>query len=191
MKKTISRTIAAVLICTGIAVLISTLLANFVLKKSVSAEEAEFNLKLAALRPDDNTYVDYANDVKFDLSRDPELVEQGLFWITFNENGKIVKTKADTEQARNVVDPNKPTLILIHGMQAGHGQIYRENYYIKHYNLDWNDFGVDTSVNTNLPAYFNMSYVWMNQGWNIGYYHCEKFMAVPEYWSLEQKCGLG
>ncbi|MGI6594688.1 MAG: hypothetical protein ACOX24_06405 [Christensenellales bacterium] len=187
MKKTISRTIAAILICAGIAVLISTLLANFVLKKSVSAEEAEFNLKLAALRPDDNTYVDYANDVKFDLSKDPELVEQGLFWITFDENGKIVKTKADTEQARGVVDPNKPTLILIHGMQAGHGQIYREDYYIKHYYLDWNDFGVDTSINTNLPAYFNMSYVWMNQGWNIGYYHCEKFMAVPEYWSLEQK----
>lgn len=79
MKKTISRTIAAILICAGIAVLISTLLANFVLKKSVSAEEAEFNLKLAALRPDDNTYVDYANDVKFDLLNILSLLSKDYF----------------------------------------------------------------------------------------------------------------
>ncbi len=184
MKKTISRTVLAILLCAGVAVLIAVLLSNFVLTKG-PAELTEYEKNLAQLRPDNDAYIDYAKEVKFDLDRDPELVNQGLFWVQFDEDGNFIKTKADTKEAADVVDTDKPTIVLIHGMKRD-GNVKLEDYDILKYHLDWDKFGIDSS-SSDLPPYFNMAYLWWKKGWNVAFYQCERFVTASEYWSLEQK----
>lgn len=184
MRKSISIVILVVFVCVTLSVATVLALNNTILANS--ADSIEYRQNLAQLRPDDGKYVNYAEEVKFDLARDPELKNQGLFWVSFNSQGKLVEIKADTEAGARIVDPNKPTMILVHGMMTD-GHLTTERYYIGKYHADWDEFGVDTSTATNLPSVFNMAYLWLHKGWNVAFYHYERFASEPDYWSLEQK----
>jgi len=125
----------------------------------------------------DTGYIDYANEVMI-----PEVVtdtvqektftdaqEMGLFWGRYDEETEsIVQIAADTHAGAALVDPNKPTLILVHGMM-GDGYYHREGYYVSN-KLAQNEFGIDTETDS-------LSRIWLNKGWNVGYFHYERWAA--------------
>ena len=138
------------------------------------------------LRPDKGDYVDYAKEVKFDYEKDPELKEMGMFWVSFDEEGNQIQTPAESEEARSIVDPNKPTMIAIHGMMSD-GHYARERYFLG-YEADYADFGVDLNVATNAPEAVSMAYIWINKGWNFAFYHYENFASEgASFADIEQK----
>ncbi|NCA66700.1 MAG: hypothetical protein EOM87_01400 [Clostridia bacterium] len=115
-----------------------------------------------------DSYVDYAETVKFDYEVHPELVDIGLFWMMYDENAeKVVGVNVnDTEAVDNLgvalVDPTKPTIINIHGVQLetymwtdAFSNIYNANTTV----LPPSEYGYEGVV--------NMNKIWLDRGWNV------------------------
>ncbi len=115
-----------------------------------------------------DSYVDYAEEVMFDYDVHPELVDIGLFWMMYDETaGKVVgvnvnDTETIDELGTALVDPTKPTLINIHGVQMGtymwtdaFSSIYDANTTV----LPPEEYGYEGLV--------NMNRIWLDRGWNV------------------------
>lgn len=136
-------------------------------------------------------YIDYAEKVYFDVDKYPDMEEMGLFWTKWDaETQKIVQVAADSEQGAALVDPNKPTIINVHGVLLdGH---YRQ----EKFNLNSK---VDIPEEFELESdYVPLNYLWIKQGWNVANFHYNRFasenLAVTniehKIWSNEGGAGV-
>lgn len=139
----------------------------------------------------DNGYIDYAKDVYLDVESYPDLAEMGLFWTQWDtERDKMVLKDADTAEGAALIDPNKPTIILVHGM-LGDGHIKQESFYLSDKISDPDEFGLQSS---GVP----LGLLWQELGWNVGYFHYNRFGAegfFPHFieckiWAIDGESGI-
>lgn len=69
--------------------------------------------------PDDNKseydFIDYAEKVYLNTEKYPELEDQGLFVLGYDEGKGVFDVRASSAEGAAMVDPKKPTVILVHG----------------------------------------------------------------------------
>jgi hypothetical protein len=120
----------------------------------------------------DSGYVDYAKEAFYDTEKFPELSEHVMFWTKWNEETETVeRVKAATTEGAELVDTQKPTLLLVHGMGGGS---YGLNSY-ERFNLSANvavpeEFDLETN-------YVPLIYLWLRAGWNVGLYRWNALTA--------------
>ncbi len=130
--------------------------------------------------PDNFEYVDYAKEVKFDYDKYPLLKNQGLFWLKWDDElNEYVKVDANTDEGAALVDPNKPTIINIHGMLV-------EGYYTEEMYWLPEDCATSEEIGYDMPVqYFKF---WIDKGYNVGMYSYQKFAAEGiAYNAIEEK----
>lgn len=139
----------------------------------------------------DNGYIDYAKEVYLDVQNYPDLAEMGLFWTQWDaEQDKMVLKDADTAEGAALIDPDKPTIILVHGM-LGDGHIKQEAFYLSDKIADPAEFGLQSS---GVP----LGLIWQKLGWNVGYFHYNRFGAegfFPHFieckiWAIDGDTGI-
>ena len=130
--------------------------------------------------PDNFEYVNYAEEVKYDYEKHPLLRDQGLFWCKYDEaEGSVIKVDADSPEGVALVDPNKPTIINIHGMlsNGGHSE---EMYWLPSRNGDISATGYEYPI--------QMLQFWLDKGYNVGMYSYNRFAAETlTFFSIEDK----
>lgn len=140
--------------------------------------------------PDNFEYVDYAKEVKFDYEKYPLLENQGLFWLKWDEpTQQYVKISAESEEGASLVDPNKPTIINIHGMLV-EGYYMEEMYWMPEDNTTPEEIGYDLPV--------QLFKFWFDKGYNVGMYSYQKFAAEgggyndieEKMWSIDGRVGM-
>ncbi|MGI6702166.1 MAG: hypothetical protein ACOX3U_06915 [Christensenellales bacterium] len=134
-----------------------------------------------------DSYINYATEV-FLNPENPDFDEMGLFWTYWDEEtGSVVEVPADSEEGAALIDPDKPTIINVHGMLAD-GYYSKESYNINHRIVNPADFGLDTDR-------VNACYLWLNEGYNVGNFHYNKFatevptMIEAKIWAIDGKEG--
>lgn len=131
-----------------------------------------FEINSDHLYLDSKEYVDYAEVAFIDDVKYPDLKEQGLFWHTFNTfTEKVVEAPADSALGASFVDPNKPTIIFIHGMEAG-GYHIRNTYLLPDFLDARNELNL---TELSADAEVSMLYLWLRKGYNVGFFHWERF----------------
>ncbi len=65
--------------------------------------------------PIEYEFVDYATEVYLNTEKYPELEDQGLFVVGYDETDGIYDEKAYSDKGVAMIDPEKPTLVLVHG----------------------------------------------------------------------------
>ena len=133
-----------------------------------------------SLYPDNFEYIDYAEEVKFDYEKYPLLKNQGLFWCRWDDEANmIIKVDATTPEGASIVDPNKPTIINIHGM-LNEGYFMEEMYWAPPTNATAEELGYEYPV--------QMFQFWMDKGYNVGMYSYQKFASEEfSYHFIEEK----
>ncbi|HQC55143.1 MAG TPA: hypothetical protein PKX91_05415 [Clostridia bacterium] len=123
---------------------------------------------------DARDYVDYAKEVDWDYEQFPYLNECGLFWYSWDsDTKKLSEDPADSELGASYIDPNKPTVIFIPGMQMD-GYLFRNDYSILKALNPVETLGL-TELSSTDKVY--MPYLWLKQGWNVGMFHWERFSS--------------
>lgn len=131
-----------------------------------------FEINSDHLYLDSKDYVEYADVAFLDDVKYPDLLEQGLFWHTFNTfTEEIVEAPADSTLGASFVDPNKPTIIFIHGMEAS-GYRIRNTYLLPDFLDARNELGISELSS---GADVSMLYLWLRKGYNVGFFHWERF----------------
>ncbi len=138
----------------------------------------------------DNGYIDYAEKVFFDLEKYPDMADMGLFWTKWDESTQsIVMIPADSEEGADLIDVNKPTLINVHGVLM-EGYKSQEKFYLNKKVARPREFDLETDD-------VSMTYLWLREGWNVGYFHYNRFVAefspnIIEHkiWSAKSKHGM-
>jgi len=133
-----------------------------------------------SLYPENFEYIDYAEEVKFDYEKYPLLKNQGMFWLKWDETQNMyVKVDASTPEGAALVDPNKPTIVNIHGMLV-EGWYTEEMYWAPPTNASEEELGYAYPV-----QYFKF---WFDKGYNVGMYSYQKFAAEEtNYYMIEEK----
>lgn len=137
----------------------------------------------AALYPENFEYVDYATEVVFDYEKYPDLVDQGLFWCYYDETlGEVVRLDADSDEGAALVDPDKPTIINVHGMMAD-GHYNEEAYYVN------TKIGTAEELGITEDEYpVQMTKLWLDAGYNVGIYNYNRFASETiDFAGIEEK----
>ena len=136
-----------------------------------------------ALYPENLEYVDYATEVVFDYEKYPDLADQGLFWCYYDEAlGKVVRLDADSDEGAALVDPDKPTIINVHGMMAD-GHYTEEAYYVNTKIGNAEELGVSDDE---YPV--QMTKLWLDAGYNVGIYNYNRFASENiDFSGIEEK----
>lgn len=180
-----------VFLAVGFAVVVSLIsVIGIVAFDIIPQTEAGFwNFKVDSdhLYLDDKQYVDYAKEVDYDYEKYPELeTQQGLVWYTLNEvTNKISEAPADSELGASYVDPSKPTVVFIHGMES-QGYRNRNTYALPQVLEPKSALGLTDLSNTSTVF---APYVWMKKGYNVGMFHWERFSSGPMGSMLELPIG--
>ncbi|MFA5449000.1 MAG: hypothetical protein WC292_00970 [Clostridia bacterium] len=142
----------------------------------------------------DNGYVDYASEVIYDTEKFPDLASHGLFWTKWNESTEQMDTfRADTEEGAALVDPSKPTLIMVHGMLGeAKGSSNQERFYLNRDIATPSEFGLTTSD-------VSLGRLWQLEGWNVAYFHYNSFtseganfhIVESKIWATNGPQGMG
>ena len=132
------------------------------------------------LYPENFEYIDYAKEVKFDYEKYPLLKNQGLFWCRWDDEANmIIKVDATTPEGAAIIDPNKPTILNIHGMLV-EGYYDEEMYWAPETNATEEELGYEYPV--------QMFQFWMDKGYNVGMYSYQKFAAEgTNFFDIEEK----
>jgi hypothetical protein len=148
------------------------------LHKVPDAQVPDMSYKVAADNLySDNGYIDYAKNVViptsiYDAEQNKTFTdaqEMGLFWTGYDQQtGNMIQIAADTEEGAALVHPDKPTLILVHGMMSD-GYYNREGFYVSK-KIAKNEFGIDTENDS-------LARIWHNAGWNVGIFHYERWAS--------------
>lgn len=136
-----------------------------------------------ALYPENFEYVDYAAEVIFDYEKYPDLADQGLFWCYYDEaRGKVVRLDADSDEGAALVDPDKPTIINVHGMMAD-GHYNEEAYYVN------TKIGTAEELGITAEEYpVQMTKLWLDAGYNVGIYNYNRFASEgADFSGIEEK----
>ncbi len=152
----------------------------FILILSGCADDPEGKVRVANANLYADEYIDYANDVYLDTDTYPDLEEMGLFWTYWDEDEeKVVQVAADSAEGAELVDPDKPTMINVHGM-LGNGHVKQEAFNLNDKVANPEEFDLETD---NVP----MNYVWMKEGWNVGNFHYNRFASEMSPTNIEYK----
>ena len=136
-----------------------------------------------SLYPENYEYVDYKNEVFYDENEHPALADQGLFWIKWDEEkGRPIEVPADSEEGAALVDPNKPTLINIHGMLVD-GATNREDFFLNP------DIDVPSEFDVEYDR-TNMLYLWIRAGYNVANFQYHRFATDMSPPAIEGKIWL-
>lgn len=128
----------------------------------------------------ENGYTDYAKNVYFDTETYSELDKQGLFWVKWNnESQAIDQIDADSKEGAALICPEKPTIILVHGMLTD-GYYHAEPFYLN------SNAGLPSELNLD-TANVPLALLWIKAGWNVGYFHYNKFAAEVAPFNIEGK----
>jgi len=123
---------------------------------------------------DTRDYINYAKEVDWDYEQFPYLDECGLFWYSWDSSAKqLLEEPADSELGASFVDPTKPTVVFIHGMQMD-GYVYRNDYQVPAVLNPAETLGL-TELSSSDKFY--IQYAWLNKGWNVGMFHWERFSS--------------
>lgn len=118
----------------------------------------------------DHGYVDYAKEVYLNVEKYPDTAELGLFWTRWNETKqKIELIPADSEEGAALVDPDKPSIIFVHGM-LDDGHYYQDKFTLNSSVAIPEQFGL---TGDDVP----MARIWQNKGWNVAIYHYNRFAS--------------
>lgn len=136
-----------------------------------------------ALYPENFEYVDYATEVVFDYEKYPDLADQGLFWCYYDEvSGTVVRLDADSREGAALVDPDKPTIINVHGMMAD-GHYSEEAYYVNTKIGNADELGISQDE---YPV--QMTKLWLDAGYNVGIYNYNRFASEGvDFAGIEEK----
>ncbi|MEG1964462.1 MAG: hypothetical protein RR123_06300 [Clostridia bacterium] len=108
------------------------------------------------------SYIDYATEVKFDTQAHPELATQGLFWVNYNaEANNVEYYKADTAEGAKIIDKNKPTIIIAHGILLSGGHSNYDEFYVNSKIASASEYG----LSGNSLSVFEL---YQKQGYNVG-----------------------
>ncbi|MDR0697061.1 MAG: hypothetical protein LBF68_05980 [Christensenellaceae bacterium] len=138
------------------------------------------------------SYVDYANLVKFDTDTYPELEDQGLFWAYWNNTtNSHVEVAADSEAGASLIDPAKPTIIMVHGMMTD-GHKVKTTFWLM------GSIASTGSVEFGLTGGVSLVKLWLDAGWNVGMFHYNRFASESivyaniekKIWSTDTDVGL-
>lgn len=133
---------------------------------------------------DAKEYIDYASSVYINSERYPELAQQGLFMVTgFDEENykKAQQKEADAEGViENNFDPEKGILVIINGLQIDFGRAYWASMCADSREAELNRFGSEGDVeyfksDDKSDQIYDMSKYWFDNGYNVFYFHYEKF----------------
>lgn len=94
----------------------------------------------------------------------------GLYW--FGANNQYEKSSAETSHGSRFYDPNKPTLIFIHGWQKGHITDRDRSVYFED-NNGWPDE--------------DFANLWRSEGYNVGILYWDQFADESEVKDAEAK----
>ncbi len=129
-------------------------------------------------------YIDYAEKVFFDEEKYPETAEMGLFWTRWDdERNAIVQVPADSAEGAALVNPNKPTILNVHGVLLN-GYTYQEQYRLNVKIANPAEFDIDDD-------YVSMNYLWLREGWNVANFHYNRFAAEMSPTNIEGKIWSG
>ncbi|MDR2266137.1 MAG: hypothetical protein LBE09_00935, partial [Christensenellaceae bacterium] len=140
---------------------------------------------------ENSPYVNYAEEVKFDVEKFPELIDQGLFWTSWDdEKFEFARVAADSKEGAALVDPSKPTVIFVHGM-TNVGHLYSDSFEM-HTIGEYvaSEFGIDKPT---VP----FVKLWIEAGWNVGIFDYAKFasefifyhLIEGKIWGTDSKSG--
>lgn len=125
-------------------------------------------------------YIDYAEKVFLDVEKYPDMAEMGLFWTRWDDTEKrIVQVPADSAEGAALVDPNKPTIINIHGVLLD-GYYYQEKFRLNRKIANPAEFDIDADI-------VSLNYLWLREGWNVANYHYNRFASEMNPGSIESK----
>ena len=143
-----------------------------------------------------DVYPDYAKDVYLEYVFDPELSaeqndqlekelhETGLYWIDIDANGEVVWVPADTAEGAALIDPDKPTVVNIHGMMMD-GYTAVEKYYVNSTIGSAEELGLPEGTDYTSVKTLKL---WKDKGWNVGIYNWARFTAESiNFWDIENK----
>lgn len=139
----------------------------------------------------DKGYINYAKKVKFDVENYPDMKEMGLFWSVWDEEKQEnILIDADSTEGASLINVEKPTLIIVHGMMSD-GYYNRDGYYLNSKIAVPEEFGLKTK---NVP----LGLLWQRAGWNVGYFHYNKFTAEEmnataieaKVWAIDGPLGI-
>ncbi len=143
----------------------------------------------------DDGYVDYAEEVYFDVDLYPELADQGLFWNYYDESQEaLVEVAADSAAGAALVDTSKPTIIMVHGMITD-GYERRDMMILNPEVSNWEEYDIDGNEEYSVA----MLRLWLEQGYNVATFHYHKFtagfIALPteleaKIWSTDGTSGV-
>ncbi|HOO23223.1 MAG TPA: hypothetical protein PKY53_06045 [Clostridia bacterium] len=172
-RKNVVRIVAlalAFVFCILASATATILISQDIYTKKIKATEREWHkIRVAdsALYSDDG-YIDYANEVFLDVENYPDMREMGLFWAEWdNTQSKAVLKDADSEEGAALIDPAKPTIIMVHGMLTD-GYYHQEPFYLGSKSGNPSEFGLTTDS-------VSMINLWILEGWNVGVYHYNRF----------------
>ena len=130
----------------------------------------------------DKGYIDYAKEVYLDTETYPDMAEMGLFWTKWDEETKtIIQVPADSEEGAALVNPNKPTLINVHGVLLD-GYEKQEKFRLNTKIANPEEFDIDAN-------YVYLNYIWLREGWNVANYHYNRFASEINPSLIEAKYG--
>mgnify|MGYP001026576948 FL=1 len=138
----------------------------------------------------DKGYIDYAKEVYLDTETYPDMAEMGLFWTKWDEETKtIIQVPADSKEGAALVNPNKPTLINVHGVLLD-GYEKQEKFRLNTKIANPEEFDIDAN-------YVYLNYIWLRAGWNVANYHYNRFaseinpsLIEAKIWSNEGSRGV-
>ncbi|MFI3229470.1 MAG: hypothetical protein R3Y23_04835 [Bacillota bacterium] len=143
----------------------------------------------------DSGYVDYAEEVYFDTETYPELADQGLFWNYYDEaTGTVIEVAADSEEGAALVDPSKPTIVMVHGMITD-GYQRRDMMLLNSEVSTWEEYSLEGDDDDAVP----MMMLWLEQGYNVATFQYHRFtigfIALPgnvesKIWSTDGDHGV-
>lgn len=114
-------------------------------------------------------YRDYAKEAVIDVNLHPELAKSGLFWCKWDSTTKqVIDVKADTAEGAALVDPSKPTIIMVHGIMLNEGYKTEEKFIAFKGIATPSDFGLE-SDSVVFPE------LWIKAGYNVAKFNYNRW----------------
>jgi len=104
------------------------------------------------------------------IGYNPDVLSYGMYWFGLNDAAQ----KFVPGEANPYFDPNKPTMIFVHGWQPGISASNPPNFTYHYMNGYW-------------PQSVNVANAWINDGWNVGIFFWNQFSDEAQVTDAEAK----
>jgi hypothetical protein len=140
------------------------------------------NLSLGIFR--ETAYPNYAEFAYICPVKHPVAQDMGLFWLRHDKgSGELIEKRASTQEGAALVDPTKPTVITIHGLQMSGGHLGVETFDVgRDIVPDFSVFGAEDSL--------NMNKVVLDAGYNVANFYWHRFAATSNFAAEEKIWGV-